>query len=57
MTLDDDHDGRISRAEASADSVIAGAFEKLHLGEFGYMTVYEFMAACQKAGAHLIQPT
>ena len=55
MALDGDHDGRISRQEASADPAIASAFEELHLDEFGYMTVYEFMTACQKPDSHLDQ--
>lgn len=51
MTLDTDADGRISRQEASADPVIASAFEDLNIGESGYMSIDEFLDACQKSGA------
>ena len=51
MTLDTDADGRISRHEASADPVIASAFDELNIGDSGYMSLDEFLEACQKAGA------
>lgn len=53
MTLDKDADGRISRSEASADPVIAEAFDGLQLGESGFMNVDEFMSACEGGRAHV----
>ena len=48
LKLDRDGDGRISRAEASADPFIASVFATRTPGQPDDLTAEEFMAVCQK---------